>query len=70
MKIDVFTLKNVQSPLLQLERLRGIKGTDERRFLQSFMVCIKALADLWRRRIYFVDKIYRPLIRDGENFVQ
>lgn len=46
MKIDAFTLKNVQSPLLQLERLRDIKGTDERRFLQSFVIRVEALTDL------------------------
>lgn len=29
----LFTLKNVQRSLPQLERLRGVEGTDERRLL-------------------------------------
>lgn len=50
MKIDAFTLKNVQRPLPQLECLRGIKGTDERRLLQPLIGRTETLADLRTRK--------------------
>lgn len=50
MKIDALTLENVQRALPQLERLRDIKGTDERRLRQSLVARVEALADLQREK--------------------
>jgi hypothetical protein len=56
----LFTLKNVQRSLLQLKRLRSIKGTDERRLPELLTVCTETLADLRRKFMFSVgDRRFR-----------
>jgi len=56
----LFTLKNVQRSLLQLKRLRSIKGTDERRLAELLTVCSESLADLRRKFMFSVgDRRFR-----------